>query len=501
MSGLANEVIELLERLPVTQGGRVGEKLSVLPWQRRLIRGVVCNRTSAISVARGCGKSTICAGLAVAALVGPMRQRRGEIVVVASSHAQARVIFEHVQAFISGLIERYPRRFRIADSANSASLEDRETGCRVRCIGSDPRRAHGLAPALTLADEPAQWEHTKAESMLAALRTASGKIPHSRFVALGTRPADPGHWFAKMLDGNAGYSQCHAARSDDPPFRRATWRRANPSLDHMPDLEAAIRDEAKLARIDPSMLAAFRALRLNLGTSDVEVQVLVDAALWASCERVAARPGPLVWGIDLGTSQAQSAVAAFWPETGALSCLAAFPEQPSLEERGLRDGCGRLYRDCADRGELLTLGQRATDVGALMRAGMERFGRPDLVVADRWREAELRDALEKAHVPPAALEVRGMGFKDGAEDVRQFRRACAEGRVAPSPSLLLRSAMAEARTVSDPAGNAKLCKGSEGGRRMRAKDDAAAAAILAVSAGVRSGLHLAPRGGVYMGMV
>ena len=150
---------------------------------------------------------------------------------------------------------------------------------------------------------------------------------------------------------------------------------------------------------------------------------------------------------------------------------------------------------------LFQLGQRATDVGALLRAGMERFGKPDLVVADRWREVELRDALEKAGVPMAAFETRGMGSRDGAEDVRQFRRACAEGKVAPSPSLLLRSAMAEARTISDPAGNSKLCKGSEGGRRMRAKDDAAAAAILAVSAGVRAALHLAPRGGVYMGMV
>ena len=101
----------------------------------------------------------------------------------------------------------------------------------------------------------------------------------------------------------------------------------------------------------------------------------------------------------------------------------------------------------------------------------------------------------------ASFETRGMGYRDGAEDVRQFRRACAEGKVAPSPSLLLRSAMAEARTISDPAGNAKLCKGSEGGRRMRAKDDASAAAILAVSAGVRAGLHLAPRDGVYLGMV
>ena len=304
-----------------------------------------------------------------------------------------------------------------------------------------------------------------------------------------------------MLDGGAGYAQCHAAGPDDPPFQRQTWKKANPSLDHMPDLEEAIRDEAKLARVDPASLAAFRALRLNQGTSDVVVQVLIDAALWGSCERVAARPGPMVWGVDLGTSQAQSAVAAYWPETGALSCLAAFPEQPSLEERGLRDGVGRLYRECAQRGELLTLGQRATDVGALLRAGMERFGRPDLVVADRWREAELRDALEAAGVPPAAFEARGMGFMDGGEDVRTFRRACAEGKVAPSPSLLLRGAMAEARTISDPAGNAKLCKGSEGGRRQRAKDDAAAAAILAVAAGVRSGLHLSPCGGLYLGMV
>ena len=67
-------------------------------------------------------------------------------------------------------------------------------------------------------------------------------------------------------------------------------------------------------------------------------------------------------------------MAAYWSQTGALSCIVAFPEQPSLEERGLRDGCGRLYRDCADRGELLTLGQRATDVPAHLRAAMGRTG-------------------------------------------------------------------------------------------------------------------------------
>ena len=116
-----------------------------------------------------------------------------------------------------------------------------------------------------------------------------------------------------------------------------------------------------------------------------------------------------------------------------------------------------------------------------------------MIAADRWREAELRDALDKAGVPPAALEIRGQGFKDGGEDVRGFRRAILEGRVTPTATKLLRYAMGEARVLMDPAGNAKLAKRAEGGRRSTARDDAAAAAILAVAAGVRRATAPPPR--------
>ena len=180
-----------------------------------------------------------------------------------------------------------------------------------------------------------------------------------------------------------------------------------------------------------------------------------------------------------------SAVAAYWPSTGALECVAAFPREPTLGERGLRNGVGNLYGECHRRGELIQCGGAAVDIAELIRAALDRFGRPSRVVCDRWREGELRDALVKANVPPAALEFRGMGFKDGAEDVRGFRRAVLEGRVMAAPSLLLTYAMGEARVVMDPAGNAKLAKQSAGGRRLRARDDAAAAAILAVAAGAR----------------
>ena len=485
---LARDLIAYLSRLEVSQGRLAGESLTVWPWQARFIRGGFRPGVAdaALSVGRANGKTTILSGIASATLDGPLMVPRGETILCASSFEQARIAFDHILAFMGPKLKDRTR-WRLWDTAQRAQILNRDTGARVRCIGSDPRRAHGLAPVLVLADEPAQWPPATGEKMVAALRTAAGKQPHSRFVALGTRPAGAEHWFAKLLAGGADYAQTHAARKGDPPFQKRTWQRANPSLPYLPDLEAAIRAEAKGARRDPSLLASFEALRLNLGTDDTEVEHLIGADLWREIEGDADMTGPVVWGIDLGTSAAQSAVAGYWPDTGALACLAAFPCLPSLDDRGRRDGVAGLYRECARRGELVTLGQRATDVPALLALALARFGRPSRVVADRWREAELRDALDRAGIPPRAkFEVRGMGYHDGGADVRAFRRACADGRVTPAPSLLLRSAMSEARTVTDPAGNSKLSKATQGGRRLRARDDAAAAAILAVAAGVRS---------------
>ena len=489
------ELTGYLSSLTVSQGRFAGEAFRVLPWESRFVRGAFAPgvQTAALSVARGNGKTALLAGIATATLDGPLMVPRGETIIVASSFAQGRIAFDFVAAYLGRERLKDRARWRVWDSPQQAGIENRESGASLRVLGSDPRRAHGLAPVLVLADEPAQWPASTGERMRAALVTAAGKQPHSRFVALGTRPADEGHWFAGMLSGGADYAQCHAAGPDDSRFNRRTWAKANPSLNHLPDLEAAIRREAKAAKSDPGMLAAFEALRLNLGTDDTERALLLDAGLWRSIEGKAAPGGRCAWGVDLGTNAAQSAVAAYWPDTGALAAVAAFPSVPSLTERGLRDGVSGLYTECAKRGELLTLGNNTVDVGALIDAARARFGVPSVIAADRWREADLRDALERAGIPLAGLDLRGMGWRDGAEDVRAFRRACAEGRVTPPESLLLRAAMSEARVLVDPAGNAKLAKHSEGGRRARARDDAAAAAILAVASGTRAAARPRPR--------
>ena len=88
---------------------------------------------------------------------------------------------------------------------------------------------------------------------------------------------------------------------------------------------------------------------------------------------------------------------------------------------------------------------------------------------------------------------RGQGYKDGADDVRRFRAAVALSHVVPAGRLhLLDSGVLEAVVVTDVAGNSKLAKGAEGGRRQKLRDDVAAAAILAVAHGTRGNEAYAP---------
>ena len=215
-------------------------------------------------------------------------------------------------------------------------------------------------------------------------------------------------------------------------------------------------------------------------------------ALECHVEDLPDRMGPCCWGVDLGGSAAMSALSAYWPMTGRSETLAAFPEYPDLAERGRLDHVGDLYQIIYSRGELVQCGARIVDVGKLLAMGLEMFGAPDAVVADRWREGELRQALDAGQIPPSSLVMRGQGFKDGGQDVRDFRKACIDGKVKTPVSLLMRSAVGGAVTVSDPAGNSKLAKAADTPeRRDGHRDDAVAAKILAVAVGYRRMVALA----------
>src|SRR5690606_14312362 len=143
----------------------------------------------------------------------------------------------------------------------------------------------------------------------------------------------------------------------------------------------------------------------------------------------------------------------------------AFPSDPNLADRGARDGLRPRHGEAQVRGELVTLGARVVPAGEPLRKIRQLLeGEPvGWCDANRRRHGELMEAMQAVGLRVAVVW-RGMGWKDGAEDVERFRKAVFEGLVQVSPSLLLRSAFADAATVSDISGNAKLAKARSTGR-------------------------------------
>ena len=181
-----------------------------------------------------------------------------------------------------------------------------------------------------------------------------------------------------------------------------------------------------------------------------------------------------------------AAIGSYWPASGRVEALAAFPAVPGIEERARVDAADyqRMHAD----GDLLVLGgegSRVVPVPELIAEALRRWGRPARIVADHHQQRELRQALDAAHLPAAALELTGMGWTDGPPRIRALRRAVKGGRVYAARSLLIRQAFANARTVSDSMGSEKLVKGGAPGRKRTARDDVAVACLLAISEGAR----------------
>ena len=253
-----------------------------------------------------------------------------------------------------------------------------------------------------------------------------------------------------------------------------------------------IRKEAQRAKVDGELMAQFKARRLNMGVADTRERFLLDPGTWQSIESAdAERIGPHYLAVDAGSNASMSCASGYWPSSGRLEVIGVFPENPPLLDRGHSDGVGELYVKAHERGELHFGGDRVADLQELMRLAWDAWGKPTKVICDTWREAELRQVLGAIKFPPTSIETRRQGWKDGSEDLRIFRNSCLDGKVHPVPSLLLRSAVGEARTQFDVSGNEKIVKFG-GGRRRNARDDAAVSAVLAVAAGRRVADRPAP---------
>ena len=484
MSVDPDKIIRDIETLPVGDGS--GELYILEDFQKQFIHGAFREGISraGLTLGRGGGKTGLLSAIAAVAIIPGLALHKWgfDVAAFAASFLQARILGEGCSNILR-LLE-IEREYLILDNQHAFRLQHKKTRARFQCLGSSPGRSHGGKWNLMLLDELSQFPPADGPRLWAAIVTTLGKKNDAKVLAIGTRPVSEDHFFAKLLAEKSPsvYSQVHAADPEkDDPFSLTTWRKANPGLDrNMPAL-SILESEAERARMDSQERSQFMALRCNMGTSDVAISgYLLDPESWRRVEGTPELRGKYILGLDLGGSEAFTAAAAIF-ETGGIAVLQATGNHRKLSDREKDDGLTPgFYLRMQQEGELIQLGDRVVPPDAFLHAVVARWGKPVAIVCDRFRKAELLDSLAKAEFRVPYL-LRGMGFKDGAEDVRIFRRATLDKQITAPQSWAIRSALSGARLIVDPAGNAKLAKNSEGGRKKSHRDDLAAAIILGVA--------------------
>ena len=488
----AAAALRFLSGLTVPEGRKAGRRLKLASFQKDFVRGAFAKDTAValLSIGRGNAKTALSAGLSLGHLVGEIApQPKREIIFAARNRDQAKTAFQFLVGFIEGLPEEDQEQFTIRRGSKLEVETDANGGGLARVIAADGKSILGGAPTLAILDERAAWEREKGDNLENAILSGLGKRDGKALI-ISTSAPDDTNTFSRWLDEPppGSYVQEHRPEPGLPPDDLESLLIANPGaregIGSSPEWLVAQAKRA-IAR-GGSALSSFRNLNRNERVASDDRSVLITIDEWLSAEvapdAMPDRDGPVILGVDLGGSRSMSAAALYWPLTGRLECVGAFPATPGLADRGAADGVSGRYTEMADRGELVTMGDTTVPVDRFLAdvVAMLDGQAPAAIVGDRFRHAEFVEALRGAGLDRVPCVWRGMGWKDGSEDVERFRRALFEGKIRSVPSLLLRSAFADAITLVDPAGNHKLARGRSTGRI-----DAAAATVIAVAQGVR----------------
>jgi len=481
-----------LESLPITKGIFAGKKMRLLPGQRRFIEAVYGRvaadgrrriRIAIKSEPRGNGKTGLLAGLALAHLLGPECEPRGEIYGAAYNKLQAALIFAEMKAIIEAVpefecrcnLQRYGKIIEVMDGDGIGSVYE--------SLSADDKRAHGLSPSFWVFDEFAQSPNS---DLLDTLRTSMGKRSESLGAIISTQASNDWHPLSQMIDDAAlgidpsVYLQLAAAPDDADIFDERTWFACNEALDRFLDLNE-FRAQAEQAKRLPSFRAKFQNLRLNQRI-DAHVQFIADAD-WMTCAQpldMAELAGKSCFaGLDLSQTTDMSALVLYWPHNGAVLPYFWLPEEGFLDRDRKEGGHYRTWRDL---GLLETTPGKAINFKAIIRRLAELSAEYDLarIAYDRAFVKSFNAKCEEEGVK-LPFEEFGQGFVSMSPAVQLLEAAVLDKRIHHGGHPILRWQMSNVVIERDSAANRKPSK-----KRAIGHIDGVVALMMALGAASKS---------------
>ena len=451
-------------------------------FQKRFIRGALAPGVdvSALSIPRGNGKSWLAAHLLTRALTpgDDLHVSGSEYLLCAASLEQARLCYRFIRAAIEPT-----GSYRFIDSTTRLGIVHLESNTRLRVLSSNGKTAMGIVGTpLLVADEPGSWEVTGGTLMFDAIVTALGK-PDSpmKVIFIGTlAPSTSGWWHDLIADGSTPTTYVQALQgSADKWDQWSEIRRCNPLTAVSPEFRKRLKTERDEARIDTRLKARFQSFRLNLPSGDESTVLLTTVDFdKVTAREVPERSGRPIVGIDLGGGRAWSAAVALWPN-GRVECRAVAPGIPDLGEQERRDRQppGTYTSLYADGSLMVAEGLRVQPPAQVWQMVKEAWGRPQVIVCDRFRLPELQDAVKHG----ARMEPRIARWSDAAFDIRALRQMALDGplSVDKDSRALLATSLSTSIVKSDDQGNTRLVKAAS---NNTSRDDVAQALVLAAGA-------------------
>lgn len=413
----------------------------------------------------------------------PLFRQGTESHIVAASVGQARrTVFKSLRLQIGESAD-----YRIAEAQNACHVVHKASNTRISILPANSDTAQGLVHCpLIICDEPAAWKGAGGEAMYDAIATAAGK-PNSPLLQLycgtlaarklsGESAASATWWRDLVKSGSRpGVHVTKIAGDKDRWDNPYEIRKCNPLLWRYPESRVELFDERDQAWTDTRLKARFLSFRMNIPSADESVVLLTTDDWELVVERPAAGAfGMPVAAVDLGGGRAWSAGVALWP-SGRLEACAVAPGQPDLEAQERRDRVRvGTYSDLAAAGVLTVDGERRVP---RVEALVDRLlaWQPSVIVCDRFRYAELLDAVD-GRCPVKARQTR---WSEASEDIRALRRLAADGPLSVANSgtrALMEASLSVATVKNDDQGSVRLVKR---GNNNQARDDASAAAVLA----------------------
>lgn len=305
-SGGARAVAFIEEYVIVPKGKGAGKLMRLRPWQREIVHGLFDDprpRQGVVVMPRGNGKSGLASALAVYGLFGEPVEGSAQVICVASTEAQAKIVYGNARRMIELNEELASRAHIFIDKVVVP-----ETGSELFPLPAIGSALQGYDPTLAVVDEL----HVVKSDVWSAMLHAAGKREHSLLLAIST-PAgslDCALWQLTEL-GRAGTDPSLYFREWSAPdgcdiTDEAMWAVANPALG---DFFFADGVRAALGKSSESDFRRYRLAQWSQADD-----CWMPRALWEACrdpkpQRI--RKGrPVVIGFDGSVSADATAIVA-----------------------------------------------------------------------------------------------------------------------------------------------------------------------------------------------